>query len=75
MSADAVRASVLVSSDLGWHAARLAELAELGFDEIHLHHVGQEQEPFIEAFGSHVLPHLDVDAPPPVTPAKSEVQP
>ena len=34
------------------------ELAELGFDEIYLHHVGQEQRRFIEAFGEHVLPAL-----------------
>ncbi len=68
-----VRKSVLVSSDLGWHAARLAELAELGFDEIYLHHVGREQRPFIDAFGEKVLPQLDVQPPPPVTPAPREV--
>jgi alkanesulfonate monooxygenase SsuD/methylene tetrahydromethanopterin reductase-like flavin-dependent oxidoreductase (luciferase family) len=49
---------VLVSSDLGRHAAWIAELAELGFDAIYLHHVGQEQRRFIEAFGEHVLPRL-----------------
>ena len=27
-----------------------------GFDAIYLHHVGQEQRRFIEAFGEHVLP-------------------
>jgi probable non-F420 flavinoid oxidoreductase len=50
--------AVLISSDLGRHAQWLAELAELGFDAIYLHHVGQEQRPFIEAFGEHVLPRL-----------------
>ena len=53
-----VRAVVDVSSDLGWHRDRLAEYAELGFDEIYLHHVGQSQERFIDAFGEHVLPQL-----------------
>jgi probable non-F420 flavinoid oxidoreductase len=48
--------SVLVSEDLGRHAEWLHELAELGFEEIYLHHVGQEQREFIEAFGEHVLP-------------------
>jgi probable non-F420 flavinoid oxidoreductase len=48
---------VLISSDLGRHAAWIAELAEL-FDAVYLHHVGQEQRPFIEAFGEHVLPQL-----------------
>jgi probable non-F420 flavinoid oxidoreductase len=49
---------VLVSSDLARHAAWIRELAELGFDEIYLHHVGREQRPFVEAFGEHVLPAL-----------------
>jgi probable non-F420 flavinoid oxidoreductase len=53
-----VRKAVLVSSDLGQHAGWLAELAELGFEEIHLHHVGQDLSPFIDAFGEHVLPEL-----------------
>jgi coenzyme F420-dependent glucose-6-phosphate dehydrogenase len=53
-----LRESVLVSADLGWHAARLAELAELGFDEVQLHQVGRNQRAFIEAFGRHVLPAL-----------------
>ncbi|GAA3164748.1 TIGR03885 family FMN-dependent LLM class oxidoreductase [Planomonospora alba] len=49
---------VNVSADLGWHAARLHEYAELGFEEIYLHHVGQEQAAFIDAFGAKVLPQL-----------------
>ena len=49
---------VLISSDLGRHAGWIAELAELGFDAIYLHHVGQEQRSFIDAFGEHVLPRL-----------------
>jgi len=51
-----MRGSVLVSSSLEQHAAWIREAAELGFDEINLHHVGQEQRAFIEAFGEHVLP-------------------
>jgi len=49
---------VLISSDLERHVAWLRELAELGFDAIYLHHVGQEQRRFIEAFGERVLPGL-----------------
>ncbi|MDQ4105100.1 MAG: TIGR03885 family FMN-dependent LLM class oxidoreductase [Actinomycetota bacterium] len=49
---------VNVSADLGRHAARLKEYAELGFDEIYLHHVGQQQEEFIDVFGARVLPEL-----------------
>jgi coenzyme F420-dependent glucose-6-phosphate dehydrogenase len=53
-----MRESILVSSDLGQHAAWLAEYADMGFTEIHLHHVGTSQYAFIEAFGQHVLPAL-----------------
>jgi len=55
---DAVRRSVEVSHDLGWHRDRIAELASVGFDDVYLHFVGQEQRGFIDAFGSDVLPAL-----------------
>ena len=58
MRPEDVRGGVLVSADLGRHVAWLQELAELGFDAIYLHHVGQELEPFIDAFGERVLPEL-----------------
>jgi probable non-F420 flavinoid oxidoreductase len=58
VSIEQVRGSVQVSSDLGLHAARLAGFAELGFDEIAIHHVGQEQAAFVDAFGAKVLPQL-----------------
>lgn len=53
-----VRQCVLVSSDAGRHAGWLHEYAELGFDEIYLHHVGQDQHRFIEAFAASVLPRF-----------------
>ena len=55
---DDVRAKVLVSADLEQHVQWLRDLAALGFDEIALHHVGQDLDPFIDAFGEHVLPAL-----------------
>ena len=55
---DAVRDAVRVSADLAQHREWLAEYADLGFDDLYLHHVGQEQDAFIEAFGEHVLPAL-----------------
>jgi probable non-F420 flavinoid oxidoreductase len=65
-----VAQSVLVSSDLARHVAWLEELAALGFDEINLHHVGQELDGFIEAFGEHVLPALAETAAPTPDPAR-----
>lgn len=53
-----VAQTVQVSTDPARHLAKLAELAELGFDRIYLHHVGTEQDAFIDTFGEHVLPAL-----------------
>ena len=55
---EAMHETVLISSDPGRHLAALQELAELGFDEIHLHHVGQDLREFIDVFGERVLPEL-----------------
>jgi probable non-F420 flavinoid oxidoreductase len=49
---------VLISSDLDQHVEWLQKFAELGFDDIALHHVGQDLDPFIDAFGETVLPRL-----------------
>ena len=59
---EAVRGPVLVSSDPGQHVAWLEELVAVGFDEVYLHHVGQEQREWLEVFGEKVLPRLDVTA-------------
>jgi probable non-F420 flavinoid oxidoreductase len=55
---ESVRRSVLVSSEPGQHAEWLAELAAIGFDDLYLHHVGQEQAAFVDTFAEHVLPQL-----------------
>ncbi|WP_134774283.1 TIGR03885 family FMN-dependent LLM class oxidoreductase [Ornithinimicrobium flavum] len=55
---ETVRQHVRVSSDLGQHRAWLQEYAELGFDDLYLHFVGQEQERFLDVFGEQVLPQL-----------------
>jgi probable non-F420 flavinoid oxidoreductase len=59
---EAVRGPVLVAADPGRHVAWLHELVAIGFDEVYLHHVGQEQRGFLETFGTDVLPELDVTA-------------
>jgi hypothetical protein len=61
--------SVEVSADPGYHAAWLHEMIELGFDGVWIHHVGQRQRGFLEAFGEHVLPQVRTGAP---TPARDE---
>lgn len=53
-----VRQAVLVSSELDQHIAWLTRYAEIGFEHIYLHHVGQEQAEFIRVFGEQVIPAL-----------------
>lgn len=58
VTVEQIRPVVDISADLGWHCDRLAAYAEVGFDEVYLHHVGQSQERFLDTFGEHVLPRL-----------------
>jgi G6PDH family F420-dependent oxidoreductase len=60
VTAEDVAKSVYVSHDTGQHAEWLHDLAGLGFDELYLHHVGQELLPWLDAFGTDVLPQLEV---------------
>lgn len=53
-----VTSVVNVSADPGRHVGWLEEYVALGFDQIALHHVGQEQRAFIDTFGAEVLPKL-----------------
>jgi probable non-F420 flavinoid oxidoreductase len=53
-----VRAGVLVASEPGRFVEWLRAAADLGFDEIYIHHVGQEQRAFLDCFGEHVVPEL-----------------
>ena len=49
---------IVVSADLARHADALHDVLECGVDGVFLHHVGQEQQRFIEAFSEKVLPEL-----------------
>ena len=53
-----VRTAVLVSADPARYSADLRALADLGFDGLYLHHVGQSQDRFIDTFAAKVLPEL-----------------
>ena len=56
MTPQDVTNAVRFSADLTQHTAWIAEYADLGFDDIYLHHVVQDQRDFIETFGEQVLP-------------------
>jgi coenzyme F420-dependent glucose-6-phosphate dehydrogenase len=49
---------MLISPNLDEHRANLQQFVDLGFDEIHVHNVGRNQEQFIKAFGEQVIPQL-----------------
>ena len=53
-----VRGTVLVEHDAERLADRVAELVACGFDEVYLHHVGQEQDAFLDVAGTVVVPRL-----------------
>lgn len=53
-----VRGTVLVEHDAERFADRVAELVACGFDEVYLHHVGQQQDAFLDAAGETLLPLL-----------------
>jgi probable non-F420 flavinoid oxidoreductase len=55
---DDVRTAVLVTSDLAQLASWLRVPVECGADHLAVHQVPRPQEPFIEAFGEHVLDDL-----------------
>ncbi|GAB2510630.1 TIGR03885 family FMN-dependent LLM class oxidoreductase [Microbacterium petrolearium] len=54
----ALREAVMVASDAGELAERVAELTRIGFDRVYLHHVGQDQSDFLAAAQSDILPLL-----------------
>jgi probable non-F420 flavinoid oxidoreductase len=53
-----MRGSVLIASDPKRFVEWLREAVDIGFEEIYVHHVGQEQRAFLDCFGDHVLPEL-----------------
>ena len=53
-----LRKAVLVDHDATALAGRIADLAEIGFDRVYLHHVGTEQSYFLDAAASELIPAL-----------------
>jgi coenzyme F420-dependent glucose-6-phosphate dehydrogenase len=49
---------MLISPDLAEHREAIQQFIDLGFDEIHVHNVGRNQEQFIKGFGEQVIAKL-----------------
>lgn len=52
------RNRVLMSPDLDEHIAYIQHFIDLGFDEVYIHNVNVDQEPFIAAYGDKVIGKL-----------------
>lgn len=55
---EGLRKAVLIDHDASSLAARIAELAEIGFDRVYLHHVGTDQSRFLDVAASELIPDL-----------------
>ncbi|MDY0908747.1 TIGR03885 family FMN-dependent LLM class oxidoreductase [Microbacterium sp. CFBP9034] len=53
-----LRKAVLVDTDAAALAERIAELVRIGFDRVYLHHVGKNQDEFLDRAESDLLPAL-----------------
>ena len=58
MRPEDLRDSVIISTDPARYVEYVHGAAELGFDIVTFHHVGQEQRWFIDSFAEHVLPRV-----------------
>ena len=54
---ESVRTAVRISAEPAEHVAWIREYAGLGFDDVYLHFVGQEQARYLDEFGAKVLPN------------------
>ena len=53
-----MREAVLVAHDASELAARIADLARIGFDRVYIHHVGKDQARFLQRAEAELLPRL-----------------
>ncbi|MFE6996493.1 TIGR03557 family F420-dependent LLM class oxidoreductase [Microbacterium sp. NPDC057659] len=58
VTAEDIRAGMLISADPDVHRAALQRYADLGFTHIYLHNVGPNQSEWLEVFGRDVLPKV-----------------
>jgi len=55
---EAIREGVLVASEVGELAARIAAIAAAGYDRLYLHHVGADQLGFLDLARAELLPAI-----------------
>nr|WP_314840826.1 TIGR03885 family FMN-dependent LLM class oxidoreductase [uncultured Microbacterium sp.] len=53
-----LRNAVLIDHDAASLAGRIADLVDIGFDRVYLHHVGTDQTRFLEVSASEMIPRL-----------------
>ena len=57
-----MRKAVLVAHDAAELAERIADLVRIGFDRVYIHHVGKDQERFLQRAETELLPRLRGDS-------------
>lgn len=60
VTADDIRARIPVSADPAVHTAHLRGLFECGFDAVHVHDVGTDQDAWIATYAREIAPQLEV---------------
>ena len=58
MTEDQVAEKVVCGSDPDGHLARIDEFLDAGFDHVHVHQVGDDQETFFRFYGEEILPRV-----------------
>ena len=53
-----LRNAVLIDHDAASLAGRIADLVDIGFDRVYLHHVGTDQTRFLDVSASELIPRL-----------------
>jgi hypothetical protein len=56
VSEEQVAERIVCGADVESHLARIEEFAAAGFDHVHVHQVGADQETFFQFYEEHVLP-------------------
>ena len=59
VSEDDAKASIVYGPDPGPYVEQIQKFVDAGFDHVYLHHLGQDQEAFIEFMDREVLPAFD----------------
>ena len=53
-----ISASVACGNDPGEHIAKIQEVVDAGFDEVHVGQIGPDHDGFLDPYEREILPHF-----------------